>query len=94
MIGLPIQGGSGTLNPASGGVWGASWRMIVELGPRVRAWTTYPGGQSGNPASSWYTDRIQQWIDGELEEVLFPEAEGDFPIGSITGTLTLSPTQR
>lgn len=93
MIGLPIQGGSGTLNPASGGVWGASWRMIVELGPRVRAWTTYPGGQSGNPASSWYTDRIQQWIDGELEEVLFPETEGDFPIGSITGTLTLSPKQ-
>ena len=36
-----------TLSPLSGdGSEGASWRMVVELGPTVRAWSIYPGGPS------------------------------------------------
>ncbi|MEP7345410.1 MAG: penicillin acylase family protein, partial [Gemmatimonadaceae bacterium] len=40
---IPIQGGPGTLNPSSGN-FGSSWRMVVEMGPTVRAFGTYPGG--------------------------------------------------
>ncbi len=75
---LPIQGGPGTLNPAFGrGTFGASWRMVVELGPELRAWTIYPGGQSGNPLSPRYDDRIGKWVDGELDAVRFPRAASD-----------------
>ena len=62
---VPVQGGQSTLNPSSGdGSFGPSWRMVVELGPEVRGWGTYPGGQSGNPASSHYVDRVHGWSDG------------------------------
>jgi penicillin amidase len=71
-LGLPVQGGPSTLSPSSGtGVHGASWRMVVELGPEVRAWGTYPGGQSGDPTSPGYRDRLASWQAGELEPLLF-----------------------
>ncbi|MFN2317775.1 MAG: penicillin acylase family protein, partial [Gemmatimonadales bacterium] len=57
-LAVPMASGTGTLSPSGGsGVHGASWRMVVELGEEVRAWVTYPGGQSGNPLSRWYDDR-------------------------------------
>jgi penicillin amidase len=72
---LPVQGGTSTLNPSSGsGGFGSSWRMVVELGPEIRAWGTYPGGQSGNPASSHYADRIAGWSAGELDTLFVPES--------------------
>jgi penicillin amidase len=87
---LPIQGGRSTLNPSSGiGDFGASWRMVVEMSTDLRAWSTYPGGQSGNPVSPWYDNRISQWVDGELEEVLFPRRAGDLANDDVAGTLTL-----
>jgi penicillin amidase len=46
--------------------------MVVELGPTVRAWGTYPGGQSGNPASPRYDDRIAEWARGGLSALRFP----------------------
>jgi penicillin amidase len=91
-LNLPVRGGPGTLNPSSGsGTHGASWRMVVELAPEVRAWSTYPGGQSGNPASRWYDDRIGLWIEGELEPVLFPRTPDDVPAQDVAGTLLLHP---
>src|SRR5688500_9094450 len=72
-LNVPVQGGPSTLSPSSGeGRFGASWRMVVELGPSVRAWTIYPGGQSGNAASSRYADRVARWSDGTLDEALLP----------------------
>jgi penicillin amidase len=69
---VPVQGGQNTLNPSSGdGSFGPSWRMVVELGPSVRAWGVYPGGQSGNPASRWYDDRLERWSNGELDTLRF-----------------------
>ena len=44
--------------------WGPSWRMIVELGERPRAVGVYPGGQSGNPASTYYDDFVNDWNKG------------------------------
>lgn len=70
---VPVQGGQSTLNPSSGaGSFGPSWRMVVELGPEVRAWGVYPGGQSGNPASSHYMDGVRPWSDGELDTLFVP----------------------
>jgi penicillin G amidase len=85
---LPVQGGPVTLSPSSGsGIEGASWRMVVELGDEVRAWVTYPGGQSGNPASPLYDDRIPQWLEGALSPVLLPRTAGDLPADEIRSVL-------
>jgi penicillin amidase len=89
---LPIQGGNGALNPSSGsGRYGASWRMVVELGPEIEAWSIYPGGQSGNPLSPYYDDRIERWVDGELDRVLFPRSPGELEASRVISYLELLP---
>jgi penicillin amidase len=51
---------------------GPSWRMVVELDKKgVKGWGVYPGGQSGNPGSPYYTDMIDTWRDGKYYELLF-----------------------
>jgi penicillin amidase len=72
--GVIVPGGPSTISPTEvmGSTAGASWRMVVELGPTVRAWGTYPGGQSGNPLSTRYDDRLSAWRRGELAELQFP----------------------
>ena len=73
--GISVTGGNGTLSPLAGtGTHGASWRMVVDLAPHPMAWTTYPGGQSGDPASARYDDRIGEWQRGELEPALLPRS--------------------
>jgi penicillin G amidase len=78
-----------TVNAADGGLvshQGPSWRMIV-------AWTgagtasgqgVYPGGQSENPASPWYSDQMEHWWDGRY--LPMPPA-GGFPAGPIVWSL-------
>ena len=88
--GVPVQGGPSTLAPLSGsGGFGPSWRMVVELAPEVRAWGIYPGGQSGNPASSRYRDRIQRWSNGRLDTRRLPRSAGD--LERVRSRLTLTP---
>ena len=87
---IPVQGGPGTLAPSNGsGSHGPSWRMVVDLGPQIRAWTTYPGGQSGNPLSNRYRDRIGAWSRGELDEVRFPRVPDQLSDSIASATLTL-----
>lgn len=79
-LGLESAGaGPGNLNPSSGdGTHGASWRMVVELdeaGPK--AYVTYPGGQSGNPASVHYDDRLAGWQQGQLAPATEAPRVGD-----------------
>ena len=91
---LPVTSGYGTVAPASGGTGshGASWRMVVELTrDRRTAWSIYPGGQSGNPASSRYADRLEKWRTGQLDSLIVPEREADFPKGTVQSTLELTP---
>ena len=77
---LPVTGGNGTLSPLAGsGSHGASWRMVVDMGPRPTAWTTYPGGQSGDPASPRYDDRVDGWRAGTLDRALLPQHLDDLP---------------
>jgi penicillin amidase len=93
-LGIPVHGGPSTLSPSSGdGRYGASWRMVVELGPEVRAWTMYPGGQSGNPLSPRYADRISQWSAGQLVPALFPRDETAIPSERVSARLTLEREQ-
>jgi len=48
---------------------GATVRVVAEMGPesgmKVRA--IIPGGQNGNPASPWYDDQLESWLNGELD---------------------------
>jgi penicillin amidase len=89
---LPVQGGPGTMSPWSGtGTNGASWRMVVELGPTVHAWATYPGGQSGNPASTRYLDHLPLWLAGTLEAVHVPTRPSELAGSQRSGTLVLRP---
>ena len=67
---LDVGGDLGIVN-AIGKSHGPSWRMVVALGPEVKAWGIYPGGQSGNPGSPHYDDFVDDWIQGDLAELLF-----------------------
>ena len=73
---LFVGGGRDIVNSTSGG-HGPCWRMIVSLGPEVRAWGIYPGGQSGNPGSRHYDDFVDTWVRGELDELLFMKSPED-----------------
>ena len=92
-LNIPVQGGKGTLSPSYGdGGEGPSWRMVVELGPEVRAWGIYPGGQSGDPLNAHYTDRLAKWERGELDALYFPRSLSSF--GHASASLTLTPSTR
>jgi len=74
--GLITGGDLGIVN-ATGRHHGPSWRMVVSLGPEVEAWGIYPGGQSGNPGSRHYRDFVDDWLRGELAELLFMKTKDD-----------------
>lgn len=91
-LGLSVRGGTETLSPSSGtGTLGPSWRMVVQLGPETHGWATYPGGQSGNPVSSRYTDRLPQWLAGTLDSVRMPHTPSELAPSDVVSTLTLDP---
>ncbi len=67
------HGGNESIVNATTRSHGPSWRMIVSLEkPKVRAWGTYPGGQSGNPGSRYYSNLLTLWARGEYLELRFP----------------------
>jgi penicillin amidase len=89
---LQVSSGPGTLSPSdAGGTHGASWRFVVELGPTIRAWGTYPGGQSGNPLSSRYDDRLELWRTGALAELRVPRAASELAADRTAAVLTFRP---
>ena len=65
---IPIGGGKGIVN-ASASDWGPGWRMIVEMGPVIKALGIYPGGQSGNPGSKYYDNFVDAWASGEYLKI-------------------------
>ena len=79
--------GDGNTPLAAGGypsTHGPSWRMVVDWGSHTFQ-GVYPGGQSENPASAWYTDRVEAWWAGQLRPML----SADQAAGA-GGTLTWS----
>ncbi|HKC18162.1 MAG TPA: penicillin acylase family protein [Candidatus Dormibacteraeota bacterium] len=51
---------------------GPSWRMVVDWGTGTFE-GVFPGGQSENPASAWYTNRVDTWWAGGLDPMLTAE---------------------
>ncbi|MEO7174252.1 MAG: penicillin acylase family protein [Saprospiraceae bacterium] len=49
---------------------GPSWRMVVELGPETNAYGIYPGGQSGNPGSRFYSNMVSDWEKGKYNKLV------------------------
>ena len=90
-LNLPVQGGRETLSPSAGlGNFGPSWRMVVEASSaEMKAWGTYPGGQSGNPASSRYADHLTQWLAGTLEPLVVPKWIPELSAKETAARLTL-----
>ena len=86
--GVQARSGPETIAPrAANGTHSSSERLLVETGPELHAWTTYPGGQSGNPFSRYYKNRVPQWASGGLDSALF----GAVPPNRTIATLTLVP---
>lgn len=52
---------------------GPSWRMVVDWGTNLFQ-GVYPGGQSENPDSGWYTNRVDTWWAGGLDPMLTADA--------------------
>jgi penicillin amidase len=88
-----LAGGTGgVINALRDGV-GPSWRMVVQMGPTVKGYGVFPGGESGNPGSFFYNDMFQTWKNGRLNELLFLNSAAESS-NRIKTTLTLSPSQR
>ena len=70
IMNLPSAGNPEAINAVSSD-WGPSWRMIVELGDRPKAYGIYPGGQSANVGSEHYADFVNDWNKGKYYELQF-----------------------
>lgn len=86
-------GGSGDVVNATTRSHGPSWRMVVSLEKTgLKAWGVYPGGQSGNPGSPFYSNMIPMWASGKYFSLRFGNAERVTPIS--LGTTTFKPAQQ
>jgi penicillin amidase len=91
--------GFGTGNFSAGGTGGVidalrynngpSWRMVVQMGPQVKGYGVFPGGESGNPGSFFYNDMFETWKNGRLNELLFLKSASENS-DRIKTTLTIS----
>jgi len=61
---IKIGGWGNAINAATND-HGPSWRMVVQAGNEMDAYGIYPGGQSGNPGSKYYSDFIADWAQGK-----------------------------
>lgn len=66
-----ITGGSKKTINALSEKNGPSWRMVVQLGKKPKAYGILPGGSSGNPGSHYYDNQLEEWTNGELIELLY-----------------------
>lgn len=73
---LLIGGSKSTVNAISEAN-GPSWRMVIELGKKVKGHGVYPGGQSGNPGSPFYDNMIDTWANGKLYDLFFMQSPDD-----------------
>jgi penicillin G amidase len=84
-----FTGGTSAVIDALKDANGPSWRMVVQMGPEVKGYGVFPGGESGNPGSYHYDDMFETWKDGKLDELLFLKS-ADEKSDRIKSTLTLS----
>jgi penicillin amidase len=86
-------GGNHDIVNATSRTHGPSWRMIVSLEKSgVKAWGVYPGGQSGNTGSPFYSNMIPLWSTGRYVPLKF---SGQESLASTSlGTTTLKPATK
>jgi hypothetical protein len=66
-----------TVDSLASNSFGAYFKMfpeMVELSDQPNAFGTYPGGQSGNPASAYYSNRIETWASGSYDTLSLPSS--------------------
>jgi len=83
-----FAGGTGGVINALKNNNGPSWRMVVQMGPEVKGYGVFPGGESGNPGSFFYNDMFKTWANGKLNKLLFLKSADEGSKRIIT-TLTL-----
>ena len=86
---LDIGGDKYAIN-AMGKTHGPSWRMVIELGEEITGYGVYPGGQSGNPGSKYYSNSVDKWAKGEYHNLLKLKSS-DEESDRIIASQTLSP---
>ena len=86
---LQISGGAHILN-ANEGNQGASMRLVVTLETKPKGWFIYPGGQSGNPGSPYYTSFVESWRQGQYIPITIDASDVH---ADGTCTLTLQPAR-
>ncbi|MBK8426421.1 MAG: penicillin acylase family protein [Lewinellaceae bacterium] len=74
-----VVGGNKSTPNAISRTNGPSWRMIVDLGEKVKGMRVYPGGQSGNPGSPYYDNMVNTWAKGEYYDLLFLSRPDEAP---------------
>ena len=57
---------------------GPSWRYIIEMEQPYIIKGIYPGGQSGYPGSLYYDNFVQDWVDGQYYNLIFPKNNNEF----------------
>jgi penicillin G amidase len=86
------HGGNHDIVNANSRTHGPSWRMVTSLEKTgVKAWATYPGGQSGNPGSKYYTNLLARWTSAQYFPLSFMHSSEE---STQMSTLTLNPTQK
>ena len=92
---LPRGGDYNTPNDASGvGPYnwpsgGQSFTMILNFSNLSDSYGVYPGGQSENPASPFYSNYVDYWINGEYLPLLFYPSSSSFPKAHVLDVTTL-----
>jgi penicillin amidase len=94
-LGIPVKtGGNHDIVNAHDRRKGPSWRMVVSLEPSgIKAWAAYPGGQSGNPGSAFYSNMIPRWARGAYFSLLFMRSP-DENIQKTFYTTVLNPKEK
>lgn len=84
---IPVKhGGNHDIVNAHSRTHGPSWRMVVSLEKTgIKAWGVYPGGQSGNPGSYYYSNLLDTWVADKHFKLSFPHsAEEDKSLYTVT----------
>ena len=63
---------------AVGVSFGPSWRMIISLDDKVHGIGVYPGGQSGNPTSKYYKNKLEAWLKGQYYPLHIHRSKEEF----------------
>jgi acyl-homoserine lactone acylase PvdQ len=54
---------------------GVSYRLFVDMSERGKAWGATLAGQSGQPGSTHYDDRVKETLDNEYHPLLMDRAD-------------------